>query len=152
MEKKKWLFGSLFLLVIVLGVFFVVLKNNEKSPVEKRIDKIKKELVNHSKEEAFSCVNIETKLQNNVVYVFDITSLCGDIKDLKVVIISEDDSDFLLTYGFYQNSDILVLEKANDEDITLIRLLTSSSSYLSDFYVYLSYNDVVEYLKVGIGD
>lgn len=152
MKKKKWLFLSIFIVFLVFSIFFVVHRNNEKSSEEKRINSIKKELINHSKSESFSCVNIDANLRNNVVYVFDFSSNCGDINNLQVVIISKEDKDFILTYGFYQKSDVLVEEKINNEDVTKLRLLTSSSFDISEFYIYLSYNGTKEYLKVSLGD
>jgi len=75
-----------------------------------------------------------------------------DINDLKLVIISPDDNNLLLTYGFYQDSDVLVVSKENDNEVEKIRLLTSSSASIDEFYIYLSYNNSVEYLKVVLGD
>lgn len=152
MEKKKWLFLGIFLTVILVITSLIVLKHCGKSSTEREIDRIKKQLVKQPKFNESLYIDIDITLQKEVVYVFDIKAKFDDVNDLKMVIISPDDNNLLLTYGFYQDSDVLVVNKENDNETEKIRLLTSSSVYIDEFYIYLSYNDSIEYLKVILGD
>ena len=152
MDKKKWLFWGIFLTVILVITSLIVLKHCGKSSTEREIDRIKKQLVKQPKFDDSLYVNVDVTLQNEVVYVFDVKAVYEDINDLKLVIISPDDNNLLLTYGFYQDSDVLVVSKENDNEVEKIRLLTSSSASIDEFYIYLSYNNSVEYLKVVLGD
>ena len=152
MEKKKWLFLGIFLTVILVITSLIVLKHCGKSSTEREIDRIRKQLVKQPKFNESLYIDIDVTLQKEVVYVFDVKAKFDDVNDLKMVIISPDDNNLLLTYGFYQDSDVLVVNKENDNETEKIRLLTSSSVYIDEFYIYLSYNDSIEYLKVILGD
>lgn len=152
MEKKKWLFLGIFLTVILVITSLIVLKHCGKSSTEREIDRIRKQLVKQPKFNESLYIGIDVTLQKEVVYVFDVKAKFDDVNELKMVIISPDDNNLLLTYGFYQDSDVLVVNKENDNETEKIRLLTSSSVYIDEFYIYLSYNDSIEYLKVILGD